>query len=173
MLWEIDYLGLQWLRCLLNKRYFSMNHFETFNLKPVFDIDQKSLLARYFELQKKYHPDQNNKSKNASNINEAYEILKDDISRAEYLLDLNKIALPNLDIDLLSIFLEENEEIENSSDKENLKMILDQKNTRLKEIISEMHIIIDNNFSKFAILCTEAKYVKRIISNIKQKIKTL
>ena len=150
-----------------------MNHFKIFNLKPEFDIDQKSLLVKYFELQKENHPDQNNNSSDSSNINEAYEILKDDISRAEYLLNLKEISLPNLKMDVLAEFLEENEDIENSVDKDNLKKILDQKNSKLKEIILKMSIIFDDNISKFAILCTEAKYIKRMISNIKQKIKIL
>ncbi len=74
-----------------------MNYFELFGLTAQFPIDQLHLSSQYRQLQKQLHPDNfvNASERDyllsvqkAAEINDAYHILKNDISRAEYLIDL-------------------------------------------------------------------------------------
>lgn len=89
-----------------------MNYFFLFNMPIQFSIDKKKLEKKFYLLQKKYHPDRLNMSKqknikyfyvSSSIINKAYNILKDKFKRAKYLLKIyekkkhlfNKNFFPN------------------------------------------------------------------------------
>jgi len=81
---------------------FSKNYFELFGLPVGFSLDADVLAQRYRELQRIVHPDRfANASEQerrlsiqgASLVNEAYQTLKDPISRAGYLLSLEGIDL--------------------------------------------------------------------------------
>ena len=64
-------------------------HFALFGMEPVFDIDKKLLLARYIELQSRYHPDkllERSDGAESAFINDCYRTLESDIDRAEYLI---------------------------------------------------------------------------------------
>lgn len=78
------------------------NYFEFFEIPYNYTVDKKQLDSLYIELQKKYHPDnfpgidQEKKLKLTSfseTINHAYETLKNDIRRGEYILNLNKFTI--------------------------------------------------------------------------------
>ncbi len=75
----------------------SKNHFELFGLPEVFSVDLAQLAERYRSLQKTLHPDrfaaagdrERRLSLQASTrVNEAYQTLRDPLSRAKYLLSL-------------------------------------------------------------------------------------
>ncbi len=75
-----------------------MNHFELFGLPTQFQLDGSLLSSQFRELQKRFHPDNFATAserdrlqavQKASQINDAYQILKDPISRSEYLLALH------------------------------------------------------------------------------------
>lgn len=72
-----------------------MNYFELFSLPVIFPIDQTLLSETYRELQKQYHPDkfvmQNSSERlramqKSTEINDAYQTLKNSCLRAQYLL---------------------------------------------------------------------------------------
>mmetsp|Transcript_13387 Transcript_13387/g.18340 ORF Transcript_13387/g.18340 Transcript_13387/m.18340 type:complete len:237 (+) Transcript_13387:46-756(+) len=72
------------------------NLFKLFNLNEDFEIDSASLNSSFKELQKVLHPDKfvlsSPEEKQLSNdassvVNQAYEILKSPVSRAEYMID--------------------------------------------------------------------------------------
>jgi molecular chaperone HscB len=76
----------------------SKNHFELFGLPEVFSVDLALLAERYRSLQKALHPDrfaaagdrERRLSLQASTrVNEAYQTLRDQLSRAQYLLALH------------------------------------------------------------------------------------
>lgn len=80
----------------------SSNHFELFNLTPVFEVDEALLLPRYRELQKQFHPDrvaaepadvQRAAVQKAADINTAFATLRDPVLRARHLLALVGHAL--------------------------------------------------------------------------------
>lgn len=62
-----------------------INCFQIFNLKPVFDINLRSLKEKYYELSKKHHPDIVKSNGNFQSITRAYNTLKDDYARAIYM----------------------------------------------------------------------------------------
>lgn len=78
----------------------SGNHFELFGLEPSFSIDAKALDAAYRALQSRVHPDRfaaaDDKQKRlalqwATRANEAYQVLKNPLERAVYLLRLRGV----------------------------------------------------------------------------------
>ncbi len=72
-----------------------MNYFELFSLPTTFSVDLSKLSELYRELQKQYHPDKfamaDDKTRltamqKSTEINDAYQTLKDSCLRAQYLL---------------------------------------------------------------------------------------
>ncbi|ELB2796635.1 co-chaperone HscB [Vibrio alginolyticus] len=72
-----------------------MNHFELFGLPSQFKLDGSLLSSQFRELQKRFHPDNFTTGserdrlmavQKAAQINDAYQVLKNPISRAEYIL---------------------------------------------------------------------------------------
>ncbi len=72
-----------------------MNHFELFGLPSQFKLDGSLLSSQFRELQKRFHPDNFATGserdrlmavQKAAQINDAYQVLKTPISRAEYIL---------------------------------------------------------------------------------------
>jgi molecular chaperone HscB len=74
-----------------------MNHFAAFDLTPSFTLDLKTLAARYRDLQAAVHPDRfvnvadaekRVAMERATEVNEAYNTLRDPVKRAMHLLSL-------------------------------------------------------------------------------------
>tara|TARA_R110001583_G_scaffold19886_9_gene77206 strand:- start:1091 stop:1600 length:510 start_codon:yes stop_codon:yes gene_type:complete len=81
-----------------------LNYFELFSLPAVFSVDKTRLSQTYRDLQKQYHPDkfamQDDRTRlqamqKSTEINDAFQTLKDSCLRAQYLLKLS-----GLDIEL-------------------------------------------------------------------------
>lgn len=77
-----------------------IDHFARLDLPRRFDVDTAELDRRYFALQRQLHPDRFASrsareravsQSQAVALNEAYETLKDPLSRAEYMLKLNGV----------------------------------------------------------------------------------
>ena len=81
-----------------------MNYFQIFNLEQKFSIALESLTERYQTIQKTVHPDKFAHAskqeqlvavKKSTLVNDAYQTLKNPIKRAEYMLMLRKVDMPN------------------------------------------------------------------------------
>lgn len=81
-----------------------MDYFTLLGMPNRFDIDKQQLVLNYQELQRQYHPDrfagksdkeQTQAISHASTINQAYQTLKNPLSRAEYMLLLQGIDIAN------------------------------------------------------------------------------
>ncbi|HEY0268873.1 MAG TPA: Fe-S protein assembly co-chaperone HscB, partial [Methyloradius sp.] len=122
----------------------SLNYFELFNLPATFSVDSKLLDSNYRKLQSEVHPDRFVTSSPAERMksmqmatltNDAYQTLKQPLSKARYLLKLagidtgeeNNTAMP---ADFLMLQMEWRETIE---DARNAKDI-DALDNLLKEI---------------------------------------
>ncbi|NRF31740.1 co-chaperone HscB [Vibrio coralliilyticus] len=79
-----------------------MNYFELFGLPSQFHLDGSLLSSQFRELQKRFHPDNFASAserdrlmavQKASEINDAYQVLKSPLSRAEYLLAENGVDI--------------------------------------------------------------------------------
>ncbi|MFA7096218.1 MAG: co-chaperone HscB [Gammaproteobacteria bacterium] len=80
----------------------SGNHFEIFGLPARFALDQEQLAERYRELQRAVHPDRYANAgaqerrlavQRAAQINEAFQVLRDPLARAKYLLELHGVQV--------------------------------------------------------------------------------
>ncbi len=89
-----------------SKRGRVTNHFLSFDLDPAFDIDLSVLEQRYEQMMTICHPDrfasapafeQRAAAKRAADINEAFNVLKEPVSRAGHLLQLAGVDLPALE----------------------------------------------------------------------------
>ena len=98
------------------------NYFEIFDLSPKLDLDLNSLEEQYLQLQLQFHPDllihktqkeQELAKIKISQINNAYEILKDPLKRAIYFLEINNIFIDSIKPDnmLLVDIMEIKEEL--------------------------------------------------------------
>ncbi|MDC5823087.1 co-chaperone HscB [Vibrio europaeus] len=79
-----------------------MNYFELFGLPSQFNLDGSLLSSQFRELQKQFHPDKFATAserdrlmavQKAAEINDAYQVLKNPISRAEYILSENGVEI--------------------------------------------------------------------------------
>jgi len=107
---------------------FSKNYFELFGMPVGFVLDTAELASRYRELQRVVHPDRYANAtdqerrlsmQGATHINEAFQVLKDPIARARYLLLLSGIDVDaekhnTTDATFLMEQLELREELENA-----------------------------------------------------------
>ena len=79
----------------------SVNYFELFGLKPIFNIELAALESSYRKIQSESHPDRFVTASTADKLssmqqatlaNEAYQCLKNPANRAKYLLELQGIT---------------------------------------------------------------------------------
>ncbi len=128
----------------------SDNYFEIFDLPVSFDIDKDRLVACYRDLQNVVHPD---KYVNASEkerrlamqkavqINEAFQTLKNPLSRGIYLLelqDINKDNQTNLDGEFLMAQMELREELADIKDFEALNAFLNSIEKQIENLIEQL-----------------------------------
>ncbi len=82
--------------------HIKMNHFELFGLPIEFELDGGLLSNQFRELQRQFHPDNFSTAserdrlmsvQKAAQINDAYQVLKNPISRVEYILVLNGVDI--------------------------------------------------------------------------------
>lgn len=118
----------------------AIDHFTRLALPIAFEIPQADLDRRYFGFQRYLHPDRfatkSAKEKaisqqQAASLNEAYEVLKDPLARAAYLLSLKGKALPGdgqtvNDPVLLMEAMEAREALAEVNDAAQLKAIADR-----------------------------------------------
>lgn len=159
-----------------------MNHFELFQIDARYDIDQATLQKQYFALQAKYHPDAlgaNAQSLDLSmQLNEGYQILKDDYLRAEYYLHLKGVIFDDrllknrLSVEELAAIMEQLEELEESQDYDLLSSIYESKLAEKTSIIVELtECFTQNKLDQALDITIRLKYLTNLVGNIKSKIK--
>ena len=102
-----------------------MTHFELFNLPITLNVDTSGLSKKYFELQRKYHPDRFGQASDAeqeealqvsAQVNKAFKTLKDPDETIKYVLQLKGLLEEEekyqLSPDFLMEVMELNEELE-------------------------------------------------------------
>ncbi len=85
-------------------RGVSLNYYELFGLEPNFNVDEKQLSDVFQRLQKSMHPDRFAHASSqeqllavqkSSMINDAYQTLKTPLKRAQYMLELRGVDMPD------------------------------------------------------------------------------
>ena len=105
---------------------FPGNHFELFQLPVGFDIDLGALTARYRDLQRSVHPDRfasapdrdrRTSMQAATQLNDAFQTLKDPMRRARYMLELAGVHMDDQDTAMEPEFLMEQMELREALDE--------------------------------------------------------
>ncbi|MBU6141175.1 MAG: Fe-S protein assembly co-chaperone HscB [Proteobacteria bacterium] len=143
------------------------NHFATFLLPEVFLVDLDALEKKYFEFQKKFHPDKSDEIEQSIAINEAYEILSNPLKRAAHILQLK-------DLDV------ENDEVAPKVDQATLLEVFEMRESgnftakdlsvKIKSLLGEVALNLDNqDFKAAAQILIRAKYFDKIAKDLKAK----
>ncbi len=161
------------------------NYFQLFNIDAKFEVDIAALEQTYFALQRQYHPDKYIKAsaeeklqsvKMSVNVNDAYKTLKDDLKRAEYLLQLQGIIVNRdnsthkPDQALLIFVMEQREQLEEASDGEKLEALEAKSRDEKQEIIVAIQAAFaDENWQKAAMLTIKLQYTVKFQNELRLK----
>ncbi|MCE0493180.1 co-chaperone HscB [Vibrio salinus] len=162
-----------------------MNYFELFGLPTQFIVDGSLLASQFRELQKRFHPDNFASGtererllavQKASEINDAFQVLKNPIRRAEYLLSLSGVDIRDeqqtmQDLDFLMQQMELREElegIESSDDVETALFDFDSKVTKqYKTLINQVETQLNSeSWESAAISVRKLKFIAKLKSEV-------
>ncbi|MDA9913903.1 MAG: Fe-S protein assembly co-chaperone HscB [Methylophilaceae bacterium] len=162
-----------------------MEFFDIYEIEPSFSISENELKKKYLVLQKKFHPDRFAHSSieeqktaliNSSLINDAYQVLKDDIRRAKYLLECNGVEITNhTNPAFLMKQMEYEEKIEDhSNDKNQLLSIQKELQEELDQYKDNLTVDFDKkNFDRATNQINEFIFIDKLHLKIKEKINQL
>ena len=157
-----------------------MNHFELFGLTVSFKTDKGKLALKYFELQKKYHPDffaqateqeQEQALEISSQLNKALKILKNEDETIKYVLQLKGLLEEEEKYQLPIAFLMEMMELNEKLSADSAQQI----NALETELYSEVQPIIENyddttasntDLLKLKEFFYKKKYLQRILDRL-------
>jgi molecular chaperone HscB len=157
--------------------HLMFNMYKIFELQEnKFEIDMHSLEKKYIELQKKYHPDNAKIDSDklgflrmSADINTSFSILKDDYSRAVYILKNNNIDIlsdeyrHHLDQEFMVEILEKSELLETLKDSEGLLNFLEKLKNERAETVGKISKIINNDLKTAALETIKLKYFDNLI----------
>lgn len=162
------------------------NHFTLFGLEPAFTLDTKALEKTYIALQRTLHPDRFARKSDEEkrfatshtlSLNEAYDILKNPLSRAEYLLSLQGIEV-NKDTrtsvkasqDLLMESLEAREALAEAMTIEAFNLLKEQNQQHQKECVETLSkAFTDQRLDDASQAAIRLKYLVKLAEEIKAK----
>lgn len=158
-----------------------MNYFELFGLPSQFQLDGSLLSSQFRELQKQFHPDNFATAserdrlmavQKAAEINDAYQMLKNPITRAEYLLAENGIEIRGEQQTMQDpMFLmeqmelrEELEDIANSADPEDALFDFDSKVVKMhkRQLVTVEQELNDSLWSQAAESVRKLKFIAKL-----------
>lgn len=157
-----------------------MNYFELFEMPVTLEIDPGKLAKKYFELQKKYHPDfytqaseyeQEEALEISSQLNKALKVFKDRDETIKYVLELKGLLEEEEKYQLPPDFLLEMMELNEELSDESAARIASIE----KELYSEVGSIIENynderireqELQKLKAYYYKKKYLKRILDRL-------
>lgn len=118
--------------------------FALFGLEQKFLLDEAALHQRYLALQREFHPDRSAENKikmlqKSADINKAYQLLKNPVSRAEHLL----IAEEKPSQELLMEAMEQREAMAEATTQSALEKLKKENAKAIKECISQLEKNID------------------------------
>ncbi|EHK9546334.1 co-chaperone HscB [Vibrio alginolyticus] len=162
-----------------------MNHFELFGLPSQFKLDGSLLSSQFRELQKRFHPDNFATGserdrlmavQKAAQINDAYQVLKNPISRAEYILAEQGVEIRGEQQTMQDpMFLmeqmelrEELEEIADNSDPESVLFDFDSKVSKMykQHLASVEQELDDGLWAEAADRVRKLKFIAKLKNEI-------
>lgn len=130
-----------------------VDHFTRLGMKPGFEIDAADLERKYFAFQRSFHPDRfaakspkerAHSMQHTTSLNEAYDVLKNSLRRAEYLLTLSgggddETGCTTVDDPVLLIeAMELREELADAETAEAVSGIIARAQTDIDECITDL-----------------------------------
>lgn len=162
-----------------------VDHFTRLGLKPGFEIDEADLERKYFAFQRAFHPDRfAAKStreralsmQHATSLNEAYDVLKDTLKRAEYLLSItgggeDETGCTTVDDPVLLIeAMELREELADAEDGDTVAGIVARARTDIDDCVSELKAAFATDDLETAAKRTiRLKYLSKLMGEARQK----
>ena len=171
------------------KALTSSSHFELFGLPAVFSLDQEMLEKAYRDIQSQVHPDRfahaGDAERRASlqwttRVNEAFQVLKNPVSRARHLLELQGVdvafetntAMPT---DFLMQQMELREKLEDAKDASALEELRSNLVNSRKSLEAELADALDGrkDFSSAASLVRKLQFLHRLDEEIDEAYEAL
>jgi len=147
-----------------------MNYFELFELPVSFNIDKSKLALKYFELQKKYHPDfftqateheQDKALEISAQLNKALKVLKNETETIKYVLQLKELLEEEEKYQLPALFLMEMIELNEELSDDSAKQINDMEAELYAQVQPIMENYDDNTASTADLLKLKEYYYKK------------
>ncbi|MBS1756436.1 MAG: Fe-S protein assembly co-chaperone HscB [Bacteroidetes bacterium] len=161
-----------------------MNYFELFNLPVAPTVDKSLLSKKYFELQKKYHPDffSNNTEEEkemvvqqSADVNKAYKIFQNKEKTIEYFLQQKGLVEFDEKYTLPPDFLMEMMELNEALDENNAADIENKVKTYEENLYASIQAILENyedgitpveSLKKLKDYYFKKKYLERILDRL-------
>lgn len=157
-----------------------MNYFELYDMPVHLKIDQDTMMKKYFELQKKYHPDfftqateeeQAIALETSSQLNKALRIFKKEEETIKYVLQLKSLLEEEEKYKLPPDFLMEMMELNEALPEDAEKQVKD----RERELYNQVHSILENYndtlvTNKELLTLKEYYYKKKYLQRILDRI---
>ena len=159
----------------------TQNFFETFNLPVLFNIDIDMLNHQYRTLQKTIHPDRfvnatdaekKQSLQKSTQINDAYQVLKDPIKRASHIINLHQVFKENtLPPDFLMQQMEWEEELETINDLEQIQLFSDKIEEEKKILMELLAMDLDEkkDWESATNVIGKLKFITNLFLRIQQK----
>ena len=171
-------------QCGVIQKPLSLDSFKLFNLNYEFSIDLKKLEDEYFILQKQLHPDKfiNSTKKellyaqiHSSNLNNAYNILVNQVSRSNELLkskgERNTENETFNDLEVLNEVLDLQEVAENIDCHEKKKCLIKEINNTIQENIEKLNnCFIQDQFLDAKKLTIKISYLEKLLKDLKNNV---
>ena len=159
----------------------TQNFFDTFNLPVLFNIDIDMLNHQYRTLQKTIHPDRfvnatdaekKQSLQKSTQINDAYQVLKDPIKRASHIISLHQVLKENtLPPDFLMQQMEWEEEFETINDLEQVQLFSDKIDGEKKMLMDLLAMDLDEkkDWESATNIIGKLKFITNLFLRIQQK----
>jgi molecular chaperone HscB len=161
----------------------AVTHFQRLGLEPDFDVDEKRLDQLYFDRQRQLHPDRfaakSPKEKalsqqQATALNDAYEVLKSPLRRADYMVHLHGVdVLPegcNLVVDqsILMEAMEMREQLAAVETLDDLNTIAKHSKTEIDQVLVDLSkAFATEDFEAAGKLTTRLKYLQKMMGEVR------
>ena len=178
---KIGYKDFVCNACGSLQKPFELNPFDVFSIDKKFEIDVKVLEEKYLELQILLHPDKfinsSQEEKNFSNlhtsyVNNAFKVLRDDVSRIKVLLEYFGYQITEnesfQDVSVLEEIMElqnKSMSVESESEKNKIKSQLMDKIE--KEIKTVSQLFNEKKYKDVHKSCIKLSYLQKINENLK------
>jgi len=165
------------------------DYFALFQIEPDYALDVKDLSVRYRQLQKELHPDlfshksaaeQLRSSQISADINEAYQVLKHPISRAQYLLKKQGFDIPEhhtiKDVEFLMLQMELREKLETmveANDAEGLRSFAKEIESIVKSInanlVQAFALPVEERLEKVLTYVNEYQFIDKLLQEVEHE----